>query len=57
VPIRAVRREGSRTFVLRRKDGRTEQQWVSTGIRDDSYWEIVAGLHEGEEVLIDGNPH
>ena len=57
VPIRAVRREGSHTFVLCRQDGRTEQQWVSTGIRDDSYWEIVAGLHEGEEVLIDGNLH
>ncbi len=58
VPIRAVRREGSRTFVMCRQNSKTEPHWVSTGIRDDGYWEIVAGLHEGEEVLIDDvNPH
>jgi HlyD family secretion protein len=52
LPIRAVRREGSRAFVLCRSAGKTEQRWVNTGIRDDSYWEIVGGLHEGDEVLI-----
>jgi HlyD family secretion protein len=55
VPIRAVRREGSRTFVLCRNNGKTEQRSVTTGIRDDSLWEIVAGLHEGDEVVI-GEP-
>ena len=52
LPIRAVRREAGRTFVLCPNSGKTEQRWVTTGIRDDSYWEIVAGLHEGDEVLI-----
>ena len=52
LPIRTVRREGSRAFVLCRSAGKTERRWVSTGIRDDSYWEIVGGLHEGDEVLI-----
>ena len=52
LPIRSVRREGSHAFVLCRSAGTTEQRWVSTGIRDDSYWEIVGGLHEGDEVLI-----
>jgi RND family efflux transporter MFP subunit len=52
LPIRAVRREGSRAFVLCRNAGKTEQRWVGTGIRDDSYWEIVGGLHEGDEVLM-----
>ncbi len=52
LPIRAVHREGSRTFVLCRNAGKTEQRWVTTGIRDDSYWEIVGGLREGDEVLI-----
>ena len=52
LPIRAVRHEGGRAFVLGRNAGKTEQRGVNTGIRDDSYWEIVGGLHEGEEVLI-----
>jgi HlyD family secretion protein len=52
LPIRAVRKDGSRAFVLCRKAGKIEQQWVKTGIRDDSSWEIVGGLQEGDEVLI-----
>jgi macrolide-specific efflux system membrane fusion protein len=52
LPIRAVRHEGSRAFVLCRDAGKTEQRWVTTGIRDDSYWEIVGGIREGDEVLI-----
>ncbi len=52
LPIRAVRREGSRAFVLCRNNGKTEQRWISTGMRDDSYWEIAGGLREGEEVLV-----
>jgi len=52
LPIRAVRREGSRTFVLCRNNGKAEQRTVSTGIRDDNYWQIVAGLREGDEVVV-----
>ena len=52
LPLRAVRREGNRAFVLYRNNGNTERRWVTTGIRDDSYWEMVAGLHEGDEVLV-----
>lgn len=52
LPIRAVRREGGRTFVLCRVNGKPEQRGVATGIRDDSNWEIVSGVREGEEVLI-----
>jgi len=54
LPIRAVRREAGRTFVLCRDGDKTEQRTVSTGIRDDSYWEIVNGLHEGDEVVAGG---
>ena len=57
LPIRAVRRAGNRTYVLCRSGDKTKQRWVTTGIRDDSYWEIAGGLREGEEVLIgDVNP-
>jgi HlyD family secretion protein len=51
LPILAVRREGGRPFVLCGKNGKSERRWVTTGIRDDSYWEIVDGLREGAEVL------
>jgi RND family efflux transporter MFP subunit len=52
LPIRAVRRQGNRTYVLCMKNSKTEQRWVNTGLRDDSYWEISGGVREGEQVLI-----
>jgi HlyD family secretion protein len=52
LPIRAVRRDGSRTFVLSRRGDAIERRLVTTGSRDESYWEIVEGLREGDEVLI-----
>jgi multidrug efflux pump subunit AcrA (membrane-fusion protein) len=52
LPIRAVRREGDRVFVLSRQGDTIERRPVTTGSRDASYWEIVDGLHEGDEVLI-----
>ena len=57
LPIRAVRREGGHQFVQCRSGGKIERRWVTTGVRDDNYQEIVDGLREGEEVLIgDVNP-
>jgi RND family efflux transporter MFP subunit len=52
VPIRAVHRDGDRTFVYSRRGETIERRPVTTGSRDDAYWEIVDGLREGEEVLI-----
>jgi len=52
LPIHAVRREGNRAFVLCRNNGKTETRSINTGMRDDSNWEIVGGLNEGDEVLI-----
>jgi macrolide-specific efflux system membrane fusion protein len=66
LPLRAVRREGGRTFVLCPRvagsgDGggssagggsATERRWVTTGLRDDSYWEIIDGLREGDTVIV-----
>jgi RND family efflux transporter MFP subunit len=52
VPIRAVRRDGEGTFVFSRRDGTIERRPVTTGARDDRYWEIVNGLREGEEVVL-----
>jgi multidrug efflux pump subunit AcrA (membrane-fusion protein) len=52
VPLRAVRREGGRPFVLCDRGGAVERRWVTTGVRDESYWEISDGLREGDRVLV-----
>jgi RND family efflux transporter MFP subunit len=52
LPVRAVHREGGRQFIQYRNGGKIERRWVTTGVRDDNYQEIIDGLHEGEEVLI-----
>ncbi len=52
VPRRAVRREGGRSFVLCLQPDGTVRRFVTTGSRDDNYWEIVEGIKEGEAVLL-----
>ena len=61
VPIRAVRWEGGRPFVLSPRQGAAnrgnaasavERRWVTTGNRDDGYVEITGGLREGDQVLV-----
>jgi HlyD family secretion protein len=60
VPIRAVRWQGTRAFVLvRGQDGQDgqgsptpERRWVTPGLKDDTYCEVVNGLREGDEVLV-----
>jgi RND family efflux transporter MFP subunit len=52
LPIRAVRRDGDRQFVACLRGQSIERRFVTTGSRDDAYWEIVDGLHEGDEVLV-----
>jgi len=57
LPVRAVHREDGRQFVQYRSGNKIERRWVTTGVRDDNYMEIVDGLREGDEVLIgDVNP-
>jgi len=52
LPIRAVRRDGHQAFVLIRRDKVIERRLVTPGSRDESYWEIVDGVNEGDEVLV-----
>ncbi len=51
LPLRAVHRDGNRRFVLARRGEAIERRWVTTGMKDESYWEILAGLNEGDAVL------
>jgi RND family efflux transporter MFP subunit len=52
LPNRAVHGEGGSPFVMVRHGNTTEQQWIAAGLRDDSYCEILNGLREGDEVLV-----
>jgi multidrug efflux pump subunit AcrA (membrane-fusion protein) len=56
VPHKAVKREGTRKFVLvPNSKGLLEKRFVQVGLRDQSYLEILAGLKEGEVVVM-GEP-
>lgn len=50
VPRRALRREEGRSYVL---TPGAEKRWVKVGSRDETDCEIVEGLREGDEVLLD----
>jgi RND family efflux transporter MFP subunit len=52
LPLRAVRREGQRQFAWRAQGQGVERAWITTGTRDETHWEIVDGLREGDAVVI-----
>lgn len=60
VPTRAVRWQGTRAYVLVPSSSPAsktpERRWVTTGLKDDSYIELLSGLGEGTEVLL-GDPN
>ncbi|MFN0099536.1 MAG: efflux RND transporter periplasmic adaptor subunit [Gemmatimonadaceae bacterium] len=56
VPIRAVRLEGGRTYVLLARGNETERRWVRAGVRDAQYVEILEGLDERDSVVL-GEPN
>jgi macrolide-specific efflux system membrane fusion protein len=51
LPLRVIRHEEGRSFVMTRKGDTTERRFIKTGLRDDTYCEILDGLREGDEVL------
>lgn len=55
VPHKAVKREGARKFVFVTNKGLLEKRFVKVGLRDQSYFEILDGLKEGELVVM-GEP-
>ncbi|MEO6528694.1 MAG: efflux RND transporter periplasmic adaptor subunit [Gemmatimonadaceae bacterium] len=53
LPVGAVRWQDRRAYVLSSpRAGLVEKRWVTTGVRDERYWEIVAGVSEGDAVLV-----
>ncbi len=53
IPTRAVRRERGKTLVYVLDGGRPQPRDVRLGWRDGPWVEVVAGLHEGETVLLE----
>jgi len=51
LPAGAVHREQQNRFVMIKRGNAIERRQVTTGIRDESYWEILTGLQEGDKVL------
>jgi RND family efflux transporter MFP subunit len=52
VPRGAVRREAGRTLVACLRGGEVVDREVRTGLRDETWWEIVEGLSENETVIM-----
>jgi RND family efflux transporter MFP subunit len=52
LPLKAIRTDGTSTFVLRRRGGAVERRAVRLGVRDDTYGEVLEGVNEGDEVLV-----
>ena len=52
IPRRAVHRELGRNFVFVPSGNSSVQRPVTLGARDDTFTEIVDGLHEGDAVLL-----
>lgn len=52
VPPRAIRRRGTELVVDVRRNGRVEEQVVTTGVTDSENVEVLTGLAEGDLVVV-----
>jgi hypothetical protein len=48
-----VERIGRNEVVRVYEAGRTEERVITTGLSDEAYLQVLAGLDEGEVILID----
>ncbi len=53
IPAEALQREKGKTVVYLWEGGRARVQQVKTGVRTDTWVQIVDGLSEGQEVLLE----
>lgn len=52
VPLGSVSWEGNKEFVLKVADGRVMRAEVKTGLRNDTHVEVLAGVAEGDTLVI-----
>lgn len=55
VPRSAVLYSEERAYVFIVKDGKAVQTWVKTGADSDKELEILSGLKQGDQVVVEGN--
>lgn len=55
VPKEAIHKDGSENFVYLMQNGESVAQKIKTGMTDGLYTEIVSGLNEGDEVLVEND--
>ena len=52
VPNRALRRDGKGKYVEVLTGGQRQRRYVTTGLSNESFTEVVKGLEEGEQVIV-----
>ncbi|UCH34445.1 MAG: efflux RND transporter periplasmic adaptor subunit [Armatimonadota bacterium] len=52
VPNEAIRRQGKRRFVRRMASDKSAKVFVTTGLSNDAFTEVLSGLRKGDEVLL-----
>ncbi len=55
VPQEAVLVRGGRKLVFVVEDGRAKWRYVTTGLENERYVEILEGAKEGESVIVEGH--
>ena len=53
VPEGAVQKINGKTMVKVPKDGKAEEREVELGLKGEDYFEVISGLEEGEEVILE----
>lgn len=53
IPKDAARQKEGKTVVRTLKDGVVREQIIQTGLAGDEFIEVVSGLSEGEEIIVD----
>jgi len=51
IPKSLIKKEDGRTFVYILKNSRPEKRFITTGISDKKYYEVVSGINEGESII------
>lgn len=55
VPKEAIHKDGSKYYVYLMKDGESVAREIETGITDGVYTEVVSGLSEGDEIMVEND--
>jgi macrolide-specific efflux system membrane fusion protein len=56
IPAKAVKRERGKNVVYIPVDGKAERREIKVGFQDGEWIEVVAGLEEGQSVIVESPP-